>query len=213
MNKDPDTWERESLLDADDALAPDARKALAQALTADPALAARMEANRRLLMAAATAMPAGLPSPAVRAHIRLAAQRQLGRRSWRLLAHPRWRHAVACAAVLTMAVSAWLMTTVPTPHANQPPAALVDMHALVSALLDQPPAAVALETTTPATGETATHTLESLARQLLAMEGLTLEEESDSSATGTWAPTADDSPSPTASQPRNTPAPRAKRYG
>lgn len=191
----------------------DERAALEQALAADPALARLAAGNRALMARAREVLPGGVPSDAVRARIRAEALRRQGRRGWRLLSHPGFRHAVACAAVLTIAVSAWLMR-VPRPEEATPaPASMPrvgEMHALVNALRDNgtdPVSATAVDLDATGAAEAHEEALRALARELLAMEGLALEEEPYGEDAGDWEqPTAGGSPSPTTFQSRNTPA-------
>lgn len=214
MNKhERERWEAQALLAESGELSAEARAALEQALAADPVLARLAAENRALMARARAVLPGGVPPAAVREQIRAEALRRQGRRGWRLLSLPAFRHAVACAAVLTIAVSAWLMR-VPrpeeTPQMQGSAPRVGEMHALVNALRDNGADNVSA---TPVDAEDHEQALRALARELLAMEGLTLEGERDADEVGDWEPTAGASPLPTTSPPRSTPAPPARIRG
>lgn len=198
--------EQRLLLAESGELLPEDVAALERELAADARAAAQREELRRLLSAAAAALPSGRPSAPVLARVHAAAAATpVGGRGLRILPRPVFLQVLAYAAALVVALSAWLVVGM----RGGAPDRIAEMHALVVVAGEND---VATELGLAADSD-ADASLRALASQLLALEGMTPEEAGTADAGDDEEATPAGAPSPTALQPRSTVAPAAGIYG
>ncbi|MDA0577290.1 MAG: hypothetical protein O3B24_04235 [Verrucomicrobia bacterium] len=177
-------------------------RGLADWLAAHPdARALRTETNF-LLTAARAGLPAPTPAADVRARIRAAAETELAQPAFVFPAV--WLRGLAYAASLALAVAGWLWMLPTAPEDR-----IAQVHAMVAM------AQGADEFPTPATVVNDQEAkLLALARDLLAMEGLTLDDTTYEVDGGAYEETTPDAePAPTVLRLHSTPGLPAKRYG
>jgi len=154
---------------------------------------------RRISAAAREALPRSGPSPAVMSAIRSAAEARAGRS--RLIFSPPTVHALAWAATLAVLLGGWLFVT-----SNGDLDHIRDINAIAIMISDT-------QATTGASGngEEKDSELHALARQLLIMEGFSMDEVELADETD-FSPLEEGELSPTVLQWRRTASPAARTY-
>jgi hypothetical protein len=154
---------------------------------------------RRIAALAGEALPQGEPSPAVVARIRSEAEGRHVART--LLFQPRWMQALAYAAVVAVAVTAWFART-PQTRIDR----IDEVDALIAVIMEEEDDRDEVE---PDRAET--ERLRALAERLLQMEGLAPAENFDEALFGGLSPEPNVESEPTALQWRSTTASDPRR--
>ena len=189
------------------------RDTLERRLASDSEARAYRDDLRRLGDAAREAVEAAasVPSPAVLARIREAAERRRARPRLLLFLQPPAVQALAYAALLAIVAGGWFVLAPEPPRGER--IAQISAILAVTATGDEIDASLpAVEGGVEAAGGMAAETeLRKLAYQLLHMEGLAPEERTDSEPWEEWLMEGAE-PAPTTLRPRSIPELRAKRY-
>ena len=189
-----ETWQQKILLAQSGELSGRESRALEEHLAACPSCRAYSESLKRLTSAAREPSGIEMPGAAAMAQIRRAAEQRAGSR---LLAFPAPAiRALALAAAVAAVVAGWML--LPSNHQSQ---RIEEIHTIMAMVSEDD----AGETAGPGQDETRAD-LRALARQLLVLEGLAVEDFSNGDLMET-----DAEPQPTAFQWRSTREPWLRR--